>query len=122
MANVLPPRHGGVMAAIRNAPDADIVFVAHTLFEDVGSMGQLWHRIPLKEPVLARFWRIPVAEVPEETEELIAWLYGWWSRIDAWISDKVTEVTEPEGTLGDLAEEIALPPTSDLSDPSTPLP
>jgi hypothetical protein len=64
MANVLPPRHGGVMAAIRNAPDSDIVFVAHTLFEDVGSIGQLWQRIPLKEPVLARFWRIPVSEVP----------------------------------------------------------
>ena len=125
MANVLPPRHGGVMAAIGHAPDADVVFVAHTLFEDVGSIGQLWRRIPLKEPVLARFWRITAAEVPpgapqgaesdEETEELIAWLYGWWSRIDAWISDKVTEPEEP-------VEEIAVPPTSDLSDPSTLLP
>ena len=119
MANVLPPRHGGVMAAIRNAPGSDIVFVAHTLFEDVGSIGQLWQRIPLKEPVLARFWRIPVAEVPEGTEELIAWLYGWWSRIDAWISDKVTE---PDEVLDDLTEDIAVPPTSDLSDPSTTLP
>jgi len=119
MANVLPPRHGGVMAAIRNAPDADVVFVAHTLFEDVGSIGQLWQRIPLKEPVLARFWRIPVSEVPEDSEDLIAWLYGWWSRIDAWISDKVTE---PEGVVGDLTEEIATPGSSELSDPSSPLP
>jgi hypothetical protein len=31
-------------------------------------------------------------------------------------------VTEPEEALGDLADEIAVPPTSDLSDPSTPLP
>ena len=83
------------------------------------SIGQLWQRIPLKEPVLARFWRIPVAQVPEETEELIAWLYGWWSRIDAWISDKVTETDE---VLDDLTEEIVAPPASDLSDPSTPLP
>ena len=105
------------------------MFVAHTLFEDVGSIGQLWRRIPLKEPVLARFWRITVAEVPpgapqgaeydEETDELIAWLYGWWSRIDAWISDKVTEADE---VLDDLTEEIAAPPASDLSDPSTTLP
>src|SRR5207244_11319036 len=119
MANVLPPRHGGVMAAIRNAPDADIVFVAHTLFEDVGSIGQLWQRIPLKEPVLARFWRVPVSEVPEGTEELIAWLYGWWSRIGAWSSDMVHE---PDEVLDDLTEDIAVPPTSDLSDPSTTLP
>jgi hypothetical protein len=115
MANVLPPRHGGVMAAIANAPDADVVFVAHTLFEDVGSVGQLWQRIPLKSPVLARFWRIPGAAVPQETEELISWLYGWWSRIDAWISDKVTQPDEP-------VEEIALPSATDLPDPSTPLP
>ena len=55
----------------------------------------------------------------EGTEEQIAWLYGWWSRIDAWISDKVTEADE---VLDDLSEEIAAPPTSDLSDPSTTLP
>ena len=54
---------------------------------------------------------------------MIAWLYGWWSRIDAWISDKVTEPDEALGDLAsDLAEEIAVPPTSDLSGPSTPLP
>jgi len=99
MANVLPPRHGGVMTAIANAPDADICFVAHTLFEDVGSIGQLWHKIPLVEPVRAKFWRIPCSSVPEGTDELIAWLFGWWSRIDAWISDKVTEPEEPVGGI-----------------------
>ncbi|MFN2592436.1 MAG: hypothetical protein ABR532_06345, partial [Candidatus Dormibacteria bacterium] len=118
-----PPRHGRVMAAIRNGREADIAFVAYPLFEDVGSIGQLWQRIPLKEPVLARFWRIPVAEVPEGTEEQIAWLYGWWSRIDAWISDKVTEPDEP---LDDLTGGIIVQPSSeqlsDLPDPSTPLP
>jgi len=114
LANVLPPRHGGVMAAIANAPAADIVFVAHTLFEDVGSIGQLWRRIPLTEPVLARFWRIPNAVVPEETDELISWLYDWWSRIDAWISDKVTEPDRP------VEEAIEAP--AGVPDPSEPLP
>jgi hypothetical protein len=129
MANVLPPRHGGVMAAIANAPDADIVFVTHTLFEDVGSIGQLWQRIPLTEPVRARFWRIPVAEVPKEQEALIAWLYAWWSRVDAWISDKVTE---PEAARGDVAASLVDPADlpdaaadlvepADVPDPSTPL-
>jgi hypothetical protein len=112
MANVLPPRHGGVMAAIANAPDADICFVAHTLFEDVGSLGQLWARIPLDEPVSARFWRIPCSSVPQDADELIAWLYGWWSRIDAWISDKTTQLHPHE-------EAIDL--TAEAPDPSEPL-
>jgi hypothetical protein len=113
MANVLPPRHGGVTAAIANAPDADIVFVAHTLFEDVGSLGDLWHRIPLDAPVWARTWRIPPSEVPSDPQELISWLYAWWARIDAWISDHVvgapTDSTaaqvEPVAPLPAVAEE-----------------
>jgi len=89
MPHVLPPRHGGVMAAIARAPDADVCFVAHTLFEDVGSLGQLWRRIPLDAAVSARYWRIPAAEVPKDEDELITWLYDWWGRIDGWISDRV---------------------------------
>ena len=37
MANVLAPRIGGVTAAIAAAPEADVVCVAHTLFEVVGT-------------------------------------------------------------------------------------
>ena len=37
LERVLPPRHGGVMAAITAAPEADVVFVAHTVLEDIGT-------------------------------------------------------------------------------------
>jgi hypothetical protein len=107
MANVLPPRHGGVMAAMAGAPDADVVFVAHTLFEDVGSLGDLWHRIPLDSPVAARIWRTPVSEAPTDPQEAIAWLYRWWERIDAWISDHV--VGPPPG---ESAPPLGAPPPS----------
>ena len=88
MRRVLPPRHNGVMAAITAAPEADVVLVAHSVLEDVGSFGELWSRIPLDRVVTARYWRIPAAEVPRESEELIEWLYGWWERIDSWIDDR----------------------------------
>jgi 1-acyl-sn-glycerol-3-phosphate acyltransferase len=96
MPNVLPPRHGGVMAAIANAPGADVCFVAHTLFEDVGSLRQLWRRIPLDAAVSARYWRIPAAEVPQEEDKLIVWLYDWWGRIDGWISYRLTSPAHAE--------------------------
>jgi hypothetical protein len=89
MHNVLPPRHRGPMAALRGAPEADVVFVAHTVLEDVGSFGDLWRHIPLKEPIDSRYWRIPPSGVPHAEEELIDWLYGWWKRIDDWINEHV---------------------------------
>lgn len=87
MARVLPPRHNGVMAAMAAAPDADVIFVAHALLEDVGSFRELWGRIPLTGPVLTRYWRIPAAEVPRAQDDLIPWLYEWWGRIDHWIEE-----------------------------------
>jgi hypothetical protein len=85
MAHVLPPRHNGVMAAIDSARDADVVLVAHTVLEDIGSFKELWRRIPFTEPIHARYWRIPPNEVPHDPEQLIEWLYEWWERIDKWI-------------------------------------
>ncbi|CAN5839618.1 lysophospholipid acyltransferase family protein [soil metagenome] len=89
MRRVLPPRHNGVMAAVKAAPDADVVFVAHTVLEDVGSFKQIYQRIPFERPVAARYWRVPPSEVPTEQEALIDWLYSWWARIDEWINNRI---------------------------------
>lgn len=89
MPNVLPPRIGGVTTAIEHAPGADVIFVAHTAFEDVGSLADLWRRIPLDTAVAARYWRIPAAEVPTGGDELVEWLFAWWARIDTWIGEKL---------------------------------
>ena len=86
MLNVLPPRHRGPSIAITNAPDADVVFVAHSVLEEIGSFKELWRRIPLADPIDARYWRIPPSEVPKTEEELIEWLYVWWEQIDEWIN------------------------------------
>lgn len=94
MQHVLPPRHNGVMAAFGGAPDADVVFVAHSLLEDVGSFKELWSRIPLEKPIVARYWRIPPTEVPTEPDDVIEWLYAWWERIDRWIADREAAARE----------------------------
>jgi hypothetical protein len=88
MEHVLPPRHNGVIAAIDAAPEADIVLVAHSVLEDIGSFKDLRARIPLDQPVHARYWRIPPAEVPHDRDAVIEWLYQWWERIDHWIEDR----------------------------------
>jgi hypothetical protein len=92
MTHVLPPRHNGVMAAMRSAPEAEIVFVAHSVLEDVGSFKELWAHIPFENAVCARYWRIAPSDVPTAEDDLIPWLYDWWERIDAWITEHEARV------------------------------
>jgi hypothetical protein len=97
MEHVLPPRHGGVMAAMAGAPDADVVLVAHSVLEEVGTFKELWSRVPLEKPVVARYWRIAPADVPREQDDVIEWLYGWWEKIDAWIADRERAAKQSAG-------------------------
>jgi hypothetical protein len=51
MSRVLPPRHKGPLAAILAAPAADVVLVAHTALEEIGSFRQLHPLLPLSRPI-----------------------------------------------------------------------
>jgi len=88
MPNLLPPKSGGVAAAIGACPGADVVFVAHAGLDNLVSAGDIWRCIPLCRPVRARWWRVPADQVPRAAghEDQVKWLYDWWQRIDEWIS------------------------------------
>ena len=89
MENVLPPHLAGTLAAIEAAPSADVVFVAHTGVDDLLSVGDVWRAIPMRQPMRARWWRVPHEEIPAEGRE--RWLYDWWETIDAWIAENRPE-------------------------------
>jgi hypothetical protein len=92
MLHVLPPRHRGPLAAITRAPEADVVFVAHSVLEELGTLKEVWRRIPISHSIDARYWRIPADEVPRSEEDVIEWLYSWWEQIDEWVEEhKVPE-------------------------------
>ncbi|HEY6278064.1 MAG TPA: 1-acyl-sn-glycerol-3-phosphate acyltransferase [Streptosporangiaceae bacterium] len=88
MPNLLPPRSGGVLAALAACPDADVIFVAHAGLDRLVSMADVWRSLPMDQLVRARWWRVPAPEVPRaaDHESQVQWLYDWWQRIDAWIS------------------------------------
>jgi 1-acyl-sn-glycerol-3-phosphate acyltransferase len=88
MLTVLAPRPGGALTAIRTAPDADVVFVAHTGLEFMNSLVATWRILPLDGPILARYWRIAPDQIPDEHDERVDWLYRWWGRVDTWIRDR----------------------------------
>jgi 1-acyl-sn-glycerol-3-phosphate acyltransferase len=86
MRHVLPPRPGGVGAALRAAPHADVVLVAHTGLEHLSTVGDVWRNLPMDKTLHLRWWFVPAAEVPRDQEELTDWLFHWWQTIDEWIA------------------------------------
>jgi 1-acyl-sn-glycerol-3-phosphate acyltransferase len=89
MPNLLPPREGGVLAAVRACPAADVVFVAHAGLDEMVTVADVWRDLPINQTVVARWWRVPAGEVPRDAghEAQVKWLYDWWQLIDGWISD-----------------------------------
>ena len=92
MPNVLPPRPGGVQAALAAAPQADVVFVAHTGLEHLGTVRDLWAGLPMDTTLRLRWDFVPAAEVPRDPAEQVDWLYAHWAEVDAWITEQPTGV------------------------------
>jgi 1-acyl-sn-glycerol-3-phosphate acyltransferase len=120
MPNLLAPRAGGALAAIAACPDADVIFVAHAGLDRFVSVGDIWRNLPMDQTVYAKWWRIPVGEVPRslDREAQVLWLYDWWERIDAWISRKHLDATmapSPPPAAGSS-------PAGTAAAPSTPAP
>jgi 1-acyl-sn-glycerol-3-phosphate acyltransferase len=88
LRHVMAPKPGGVLAALTNAHDADVVFVAHTGIEHMTTVLDVWRELPMDREIEMRWWLVPAAEVPEGEEARIDWLYQWWARIDDWISER----------------------------------
>jgi 1-acyl-sn-glycerol-3-phosphate acyltransferase len=86
MRHLLPPRPGGVVAALRAAPHADVVLVAHTGLEHLSTVRDVWRGLPTDKTLHLRWWFVPAAEVPREETELTDWLYRWWETIDDWVT------------------------------------
>ena len=85
MRHVLPPRPAGVTAALRAAPHADVVFVAHTGLEHLNTARDLWRNLPMDKTLHLRWWFVPAIDVPHGETEQTEWLYQWWETIDDWI-------------------------------------
>jgi 1-acyl-sn-glycerol-3-phosphate acyltransferase len=103
MPNLLPPHSGGAFAAIMACPEADVIFVAHAGLDRMVSAGDIWRNLSVGQMIRAKWWRVPVGEVPRDAdhEAQLQWLFGWWERIDTWISDNRPGEQLPLAIAGD---------------------
>lgn len=107
MATVVAPKPGGLLAAHRAAPHADMVFVAHTGLEHLDSVADVWRGLPEEKMLHLRWTFVPAAEIPASDDDFRDWLYDQWADIDRWIQAKE-------------AEDDAAPPPGAEAGPSSP--
>ncbi len=90
MPNVLPPHASGALTAIAACPAADVIFVAHTGLDRLVSVRDVWRSLLGDMEVRAKWWRVPAGGVPRSAshDTQVSWLYDWWQRIDAWITEE----------------------------------
>jgi len=88
LANLLPPRPGGVLGLLEAAPDADVVACVHAGFEGAASLAQMWRGGLLRKRLRVRFGRIPRARIPVSRDARAQWLRELWQEVDAWVSQR----------------------------------
>lgn len=112
MRNVLPPRPGGVLAALQACPRATVVLVGHTGVDHLRTVTDVWRELPMDKSIVMQWWLENPADIPNDAEGRVEWLYSWWARIDAWISQHkvVPERTEVGGGVSEAAPDLTVPP------------
>lgn len=85
LQHVLPPRLGGAMTALSERPDLDVIFCAHVGLEGTALLADFVAGSMLDRKVCVKFWRVPAAEIPFDSEGKAAWLQQWWERVDHWV-------------------------------------
>ena len=91
LRRTLPPRSGGVQAALDAAPSGtDVFFVGHAGLETFITPGDIWRGMPMDTTVAARIWHVRAEDVPppDRQEE---WLYDMWAEIDEWITANLSD-------------------------------
>lgn len=83
LASLLPVRPGGPLALLEAAPEADVVFVAHTGFEGFAELADIWKGGMVGRRVRIELTRHERSGVPQGPGERLAWLDARWRELDA---------------------------------------
>jgi 1-acyl-sn-glycerol-3-phosphate acyltransferase len=92
LQSLLPPKPAGVLTLLNARPDAIPIVLAHRGLDNVASFRGLWSSIPLKDPVVVRWW--PTAPPPSGHDDRVRWLQDEWRRADRWVRSSDREVPD----------------------------
>lgn len=86
---VLEARSRGVAAMRANAPDADVMVVAHTGLDMLTGPGPVIKAVPFRNRLLFRGITHRSEDVPTDPDEVAAWLDAEWDEVNDWVAEHV---------------------------------
>jgi 1-acyl-sn-glycerol-3-phosphate acyltransferase len=89
LRHVLPPRHGGPLGLLDACPEADVLVVAHVGFEGIARLGDALSGALIGRRVEVGCWRVAANAIPREAAGRRRWLDDEWTRVDAWIDERL---------------------------------
>ena len=87
--HLLPPKVGGVLAILDGAPDADVLVMGHVGFDGLRRMSEIWNGVLVGREIRVRFRRVPRADIPQDADGRVAWLFDAWLELDGWIGEQL---------------------------------
>ena len=83
---LLPMRTGGLFTLLDAAPQADLVFMAHTGLEGITRMSTLVDGTLLGRSLLVELRFVAAGDVPTEPGMRLQWMYEQWLAMDRWVA------------------------------------
>ncbi|MGD8318227.1 MAG: 1-acyl-sn-glycerol-3-phosphate acyltransferase [Myxococcales bacterium] len=84
----LPPKTGGALALLDDAPHTDVLIVAHRGLEGFAEIADLFSGTVVGKSVEIRIWRVSARTIPNTKAERERWLFDWWKRVDDFVSSR----------------------------------
>ena len=88
---MLPPKVGGLLAVLEQAPEADVVLMIHQGFDGLRLISDIWGGALVGRVINVRFTRVPHDQIPPTRDDQVAWLDELWLEADRWVAMKATE-------------------------------
>lgn len=97
--HLLPPRPGGPVALLEEAPHAGVVICGHVGLDAFHDLREVWGGGLIGTRVRVRFWRHEPDELPTQHDELVTWLFDRWQALDDWIEEQRAGLPAPDMQL-----------------------
>jgi hypothetical protein len=86
---LLPPKVGGLLAVLDQAPQTDVVLMIHQGFDGLRLISDIWGGALVGRVINVRFTRVPHDQIPASRDEQVEWLDELWLEADRWVASKI---------------------------------